>query len=157
MTKRKRRLPNRSVSTRLNRIEDAIDELKEALIPTEIKAVFWAPGLPEPDMDNLPKGHTVIRFVSESEIKELDQAERQKLREELDARAAESAAEREAEAQAEITPDPPPSPPERGDAKEQETRIVEPASGVRWGFAPRAALEDTVRSHHRFTGLARML
>jgi len=139
MTKRRRKPPNKSLASRINSLEDAIELLREALVPSEIKAVFWAPGLPEPDMENLPKGHTVIRFVSECEIKELDQAERQEMKAEFDAKLA----EREAEAQAEIipegqapqTPDPPPSPPKGGDAKEQVT-VIEPAHGVRWGFQP---------------------
>ena len=131
MTKRKRRLPNRSVSARIARIEDAIDELKEALIPTEIKSVFWAPGLPEPDMDNLPKGHTVIRFISEHEIKEVDPDERQKIKDEIEAQLA----EREAEPQVEITPDSPSDPAQAGTASKQET-VIEVAHGVRCGFQP---------------------
>ena len=135
MTRRKRIPANKSLASRITNLEDAIDELKEALVPTEFKAIFWAPGLPEPDMENLPKGHTVIRFVSEAEIKEPDPNARLKLREEIEARAAKRKAEREAETQAEEQAHQIPTAAEAATARKQDT-VIEVAQGVRWGFQP---------------------
>ena len=132
---KRRGKPSKSLASRITNLEDAIDELKEALVPTEFKAIFWAPGLPEPDMENLPKGHMVIRFVSEAEIKETDLDERLKLREEVEARAAKRKAEREAEAQAEEQAPQTPMAAEAATARKQDT-VIEVAQGVRWGFQP---------------------
>ena len=84
-------------------------------------------------MESLPKGTTVISFVSE--VKEPDPDERQRLREEVEARVAEREAKREAEVQAAIIPEPSPEPALAGAARKQDT-VIEVAPGVRWGFLP---------------------
>jgi hypothetical protein len=150
-----KRINNRSMASRVTSLEDAIHTLKELLDPTETRIMFLGPGRSEPNPDELDKGTVIIRFVSE--VKEPDPDEWQRLREEVEARAAEREAAREAEREAEIQAEglafQTPEPAREGAARKQDT-VIEVAQGVRWVFQP--SIKERHKNFRTRPGWARL-
>ena len=125
----------RSLSNRVNSLEEAIAELREALEPRENRVIFWTPGMEEPDTENLPRGVVVVRMASPY-LHDLPTAEqRRKDREEFDTRVS----AKEQETQAAAIKDVMHSPKEADDSdiygrNKDGYKTWEAAIGVRWGF-----------------------
>jgi hypothetical protein len=139
-----------NLASRVRRLEDMLEEIKDALEPSEMNVVFHNPklGQPKPNPDDQPKGTIIVTIESPYEIKELDPATKKEMAAEFDARIAEREAERQAEIDRMTEHIPKSAPPPGGAHAHFGERVIAEGYGWRWGV--QAPIQ------HRFKGSKNM-